>query len=68
MIQSTLDEKRTYTCYKLGATLYVPSYGDVTAFVGPGFGKTHNNTHSAQELLDLGATKTTEFLWKRAEK
>lgn len=60
------------TVYTIGQITYVPHYSKPGEFVGPGFvgpGYQLNPpkfpTHTADELLRMGATASKAYLWKR---
>lgn len=55
-----------YTALVLDGITYVPHYTEPELFVGPGFGRQHNNTRTAVQLRLRGARPVTEHLWKRA--
>lgn len=61
--------------YILNGVVHLPHYTKPGVFVSPGYGTPgsrdiysgvcHQREHTADELLALGATMNTEWLWKR---
>lgn len=59
------EEVFSIRCYELDGIVYVPHYKHPNSYVGPGYGKQHNNEYSAYMLERRGAKPRYEVLWKR---
>lgn len=64
---NSIEETFPTTCYVYKGAIYVPHYNGTDAYVGPGYGKEHTNSYTADFLLSVGAVATTEMLWKRGK-
>lgn len=68
MKKHILDEapRTLQEAYKLNEVTYLPHYRNSSVYVGPGYPRLTNKTHSADELVLQGAVLVKELLWVRS--